>query len=70
MLTGFVPPSRGNALVMGRTVAHPVGMSAGICMCCRVLQCLAVSCNVMQCVAVSHPVGMSAGKVSQKNSCS
>ena len=27
MLTGVVPPARGNALVMGRTVAHPVGMS-------------------------------------------
>ena len=36
MLTGFIPPSRGNALVMGRTVAHPAGMSAvrrvmGVC---------------------------------------
>ena len=48
MLTGFVPPSRGNALVMGRTVAHPVGMSAGICMCCRVLRCLATWCSVLQ----------------------
>ena len=27
MLTGFIPPSRGNALVTGRTIAHPVGMS-------------------------------------------
>jgi ABC-type Mn2+/Zn2+ transport system ATPase subunit len=27
MLTGFIPPSRGNALVTGCTVAHPVGMS-------------------------------------------
>jgi ABC-type multidrug transport system fused ATPase/permease subunit len=27
MLTGFIPPSRGNALVTGQTVAHPCGMS-------------------------------------------
>ena len=36
MLTGFIPPSRGNALIMGQTVAHPAGMSAvrrvmGVC---------------------------------------
>ena len=27
MLTGFIPPSRGNALVTGQTVSHPCGMS-------------------------------------------
>eukprot|EP00961_Rhodomonas_salina_P285537 3858499-Rhodomonas_salina.1 len=27
MLVGFLPPSRGNALVMGHTVAHPNGIS-------------------------------------------
>jgi ABC-type glutathione transport system ATPase component len=36
MLTGFIPPSRGNALVAGKSIAHPLGMSAvrrimGVC---------------------------------------
>ncbi|KAJ1476912.1 P-loop containing nucleoside triphosphate hydrolase protein, partial [Baffinella frigidus] len=30
MLTGFLPPSQGNALVLGHTVAHSVAHSSGM----------------------------------------